>query len=58
MRIAAAIYIGLLNIDVNEINNVCSPSVLFFSDGFKIFRKIKFASDSDVLRNDLKLLAI
>ena len=58
MRIAAAIYIGSLNIDVNEINNVCSPSVFFFSDGVKIFRKIKFASDSDVLQNDLKLLAI
>ena len=43
---------------VNDISDGCSSTVSSFADDVKIFRKIKSASDSDVLQNDLKLLEI
>ena len=43
---------------VNDISDGCSSTVSSFADDVKIFRKIKFTSDSDVLQNDLKLWKI
>ena len=43
---------------VNDISDGCSSTVSSFADDVKIFRKIKSASDSNILQNYLKLLEI